>query len=396
LLSPQQPLSYSPIVIPLNTNLTSAAFTPIATAPVEPTIEIDSADEAQPTAAADGSQPIKVLRSQIEADRARRLGERFKLPDLPTWPSSQQHYDPEQELIRVQKPIRMRIHRACHNCNTAFGGSKVCVCGHTRCSECPRTPPRKDRSVTKPAKSPARSDAIEVDDYHNLYATEKYVLTMPSRTGGQPLVMKKAVQRVRRTCHECKTTFQSGTKVCAQCTHRRCVDCPRDPAKKKNYPDGYPGDAPSSDMSKPVKFNCHKCNKTYPPVLPDDQQMAECERCNHQRCMLTPIHPSHGACTHEENQCTDIEFRWEMLPSTVQKDGANTRPRCYPQSRSQTRRIETLFPRQYAVLICRPLVTITLINSNDYQPVCCIRSRNDSNPTQPFLHFYSLRIHSAC
>lgn len=257
----------------------SAPFTPSAPAPVEPAVEIDTV-EADPTAISEAPQSTKVLRSQLEADRARRLGERFKLPDLSAWKSPH----PEKELVRVQKPIRMRIHRTCHKCDTPFGGTKVCVCGHSRCTACPRYPPRKDKTITKPAKSPARSDVIEVDHYHSLYRAEDYVLTMPSRTGGQALVRKKPVQRVRRTCHECSTTFQSGSKVCAQCTHRRCVDCPRDPAKKDKYPDGYPGDNPSSDPSKPVKFNCHKCNKTFPPVQPDEKEAADCERCKHQRC----------------------------------------------------------------------------------------------------------------
>ena len=161
----------------------------------------------------------------------------------------------------------------------------MCACGHTRCSQCPRIPPRKDKSVAKPAKIPRPSDFIEADDYYTLSLPDKFVLTIPSRTGGQTLVRKKPVQRVRRICHECNTTFPSGTKVCAQCNHCRCVDCPRDPPKKKYYPDGYPGDAPSSDTSKPVKFNCHKCNKTFPPVLPNEQEAAECERCQHPRCM---------------------------------------------------------------------------------------------------------------
>ena len=266
-------------------NLTSAAFTPSAPVPVEPTIEVDTAAEPDAGAILDGPKPTKVLRSQIEADRARRLGERFKLAEVPAWRSSR----PEEELIRVYKPIRMRIHRACHNCDTLFGGSRVCVsCGHTRCTACPRFPPRKEKSAPKPEKPVARSDVIEVDDYHNLYLPDNFVLTIPSRTGGQPLVRKTPVQRVRRTCHECSTIFQAGSKVCAQCTHRRCVDCPRDPAKKTKYPDGYPNDAPSSDPSRPVKFNCHKCNMTFPPVVPDDQEAAECERCKHPRCMSSP------------------------------------------------------------------------------------------------------------
>lgn len=70
-------------------------------------------------------------------------------------------------------------------------------------------------------------------------------------------------------------------------------------AKKKKYPDGYPGDAPSSDTSKPVKYSCHKCMKTFPSVPhPDSQagldlkasiekgekEQQECSRCKHTMC----------------------------------------------------------------------------------------------------------------
>jgi len=64
-------------------------------------------------------------------------------------------------------------------------------------------------------------------------------------------------------------------------------------AKKKKFPDGYPGDAPSDDTSKPVKYSCHKCSKVFPPVPHPDSEEGkaqadapplECERCQHPRC----------------------------------------------------------------------------------------------------------------
>ena len=204
---------------------------------------------------------------------------------------------PEKELIRVQKPILMRVHRTCHRCNTTFGASKICNCGHNRCSSCPRYPPKKDKNMAQNdhAHTPAPSNnIIEVDHGHN--ARQPVVLTIPSRTGGQPLVRKRIMQRVRRTCHECNTLFQCDSKLCPNCNHQRCVDCPRDPPNKKHYPDGYPGDAPSSTSTSPVKYNCHKCNKTYPPVphpkspeglaLGGEIEPLECTRCSHQRCKL--------------------------------------------------------------------------------------------------------------
>jgi DNA-directed RNA polymerase subunit RPC12/RpoP len=64
--------------------------------------------------------------------------------------------------------------------------------------------------------------------------------------------------------------------------------------KKKKYPDGYPGDQPSATSTDPIKYACHRCNKTYPPVphpnspegqaLGDTIEPLECTRCGHPRC----------------------------------------------------------------------------------------------------------------
>jgi hypothetical protein len=65
-------------------------------------------------------------------------------------------------------------------------------------------------------------------------------------------------------------------------------------AKKKAYPDGYPGDEPSSTSTAPIKYSCHKCHQHYPPVphpkspeglaLGDTIEPLDCTRCGHSRC----------------------------------------------------------------------------------------------------------------
>lgn len=123
----------------------------------------------------------------------------------------------------------MRIHRQCHRCHTTFGSSKTCVgCEHTRCTKCPRYPPKK--TSDKKGKEPAvpGTGVIEADNYWGL--RDVIELRKPNpRPGGQPLVRKKPMQRVRRTCHECQTMFTASAKICANCQHVRCADCPRDP-----------------------------------------------------------------------------------------------------------------------------------------------------------------------
>lgn len=73
-------------------------------------------------------------------------------------------------------------------------------------------------------------------------------------------------------------------------------------AKKKKYPDGYPGDAFSTNTSLPVKYSCSKCSKVFPPVPhPDSQEGKDldasgaepqiCARCGHSRCSECPRAP---------------------------------------------------------------------------------------------------------
>lgn len=208
---------------------------PMIEAPVEATVEapVEKPVEkpVEQTVAPEGPPPTRLLRSQMQIERARKLVERFDL-NLSTDDFISVSLD--REAFRVEKPIRMRIHRTCHKCNTMFGGNKKCVtCQHKRCSKCPRYPPLKTDDAAQEKERLEEllaPDENVTDDYQSLQSLrEQMVWTRPRRTSGQPLVKKKPVQRVRRTCHVCLTLFNTGSYVCANCQHRRCADCPRDP-----------------------------------------------------------------------------------------------------------------------------------------------------------------------
>ncbi|KAF5872792.1 uncharacterized protein Bfra_006155 [Botrytis fragariae] len=220
-------------------------------------------------------QPTKVSRAEINAERARKLAERFQLQIEPhEW----QSLTGEKDVWRIEKPIRMRIHRTCHKCDTTYGANKICTnCEHPRCTKCPRFPLKK-KEKGKTAVASTGPTKVEVD--REWKKAEKLIMTLPShKVGGQPLVRKKPTQRVKRTCHECSTLFTAGNKICTTCAHTRCADCPRNPSKKKKYPDGYPGDQPSSTNK---KFACHKCDKTFPHHSSSDSKtsMQECTSCS--------------------------------------------------------------------------------------------------------------------
>jgi len=185
-----------------------------------------------PAAAAthEGPATTKIPRAQIFEERAKKLGELYGLELKPSeWHKSEGH------ALRVEKPIRMRVHRKCHLCDTSFGLGKECPkCKHSRCKQCPRVPPKrteaeKEESRKKRAailKERAENAPI-IPDWN--VSEKKVVLRRPAKTGGQDLIYKKPRQRVRRTCCQCEKLFSSGNKTCGGCLHLRCADCPRDP-----------------------------------------------------------------------------------------------------------------------------------------------------------------------
>jgi hypothetical protein len=257
-----------------------------------------------------------VSRNQLFEARAKQLGERFGLQVNPgEWWST------EGTALRTEKPIRMRVRRICHLCNTTFGVAKECPnCDHTRCKQCVRYPPKRteeekqasrERRAAK-AKELAANPSIEVDWLINDKLDFK--LTKPAKCGTQDLVYKKPRQRVRRNCHECGTQFTTGNKVCNSCQHVRCTDCPRDPyvsppsfltspllynsgctsfsafsclppnyrAKKKKYPYGYPGDEFGPDAV--PYFECEKCKTVFPADAADGTPCESCGTAKSDKC----------------------------------------------------------------------------------------------------------------
>lgn len=118
----------------------------------------------------------------------------------------------------VKRPIRQRVHRTCHRCQTAFGSEKVCSkCEHNRCKKCPRDPVKKNKP---PGYYDDKSDSeSEHEPAH-----------------GRPLrTYKKIKRRVRWTCSKCSQTFK-GEKICEGCGSNRDDTGMRDPPKKTKNP----------------------------------------------------------------------------------------------------------------------------------------------------------------
>ncbi|ORY18385.1 hypothetical protein BCR34DRAFT_654416 [Clohesyomyces aquaticus] len=247
-------------------------------APAVPTTAPAAETEAVP------AQPVtrQVNRAALQHERAKALCAKYGLTlELTNWiapPAA------PVNVQRVEKPIRMRVHRSCHHCGTTYGSDKVCAkCDHKRCKKCPRYP----------KKPSAGDEAREVQPTDR--PRKKKALTVTSKAGGE-LVYQPVKQRVRRTCHKCQTLFIPPTStVCESCRHVRCTKCPREPAKLSKWPNGYPGDAePDSeteverepDMSKRVwrkprtrvRWECEECHRMF------IDSSAQCQGCGHERC----------------------------------------------------------------------------------------------------------------
>ncbi|KAJ5106909.1 hypothetical protein N7456_003584 [Penicillium angulare] len=244
-----------------------------------------------------GAEPTMLTDySTVQQEKARALFTKYGLTLEPgEWKSPT-----DLQLTRVTKPIRMRVRRTCHRCETTFGPDKVCVnCQHPRCKKCPRTPPIQEKNPKEyPSVSISKSKIPEIRAQHGGLAYTPHLrytgdpnapLTMPSRSG-KDLVKKNVGQRVRRICHGCDTVFAPGSKECANCNHVRCKRCPREPPKLDKHPDGYPGDVdppklkPDRTFRKPrqrVHYICHVCETDY------NEGANTCGKCGQAKCSET-------------------------------------------------------------------------------------------------------------
>lgn len=127
---------------------------PLPTAPAEPSpseppITADKgidADEDADNDEDDSQLPPFSTRMAFSDERARDLFSKYNLKYDPRGKRPQQ--ESPSKIRRVEKPVRLRVHWTCHECRSQFGMEKVCAhCGHRRCRECVRHPPKRAREV---------------------------------------------------------------------------------------------------------------------------------------------------------------------------------------------------------------------------------------------------------
>jgi len=247
----------------------------------EPSAPVSTVTKPPPTPA---GTTRYIDRHALQQERARALFAKYGLTleshDWIATPASM------PAVERVEKSIRMRVHRSCHHCGTIYGSEKVCLqCEHKRCKKCPRYPKKK---------TPAGNEREKEKDTDEK-PRKKRVLMVTTKAGNE-LAHQHPKQRIRRTCHKCETLFVPPTAtICEQCRHIRCTKCPREPAKLQKWPAGYPGDLEADSDSevekqlekfrrtwrKPrarVRWECDQCDSTFINGSPS------CPGCGHERC----------------------------------------------------------------------------------------------------------------
>ncbi|KAF2626766.1 hypothetical protein BU25DRAFT_411300 [Macroventuria anomochaeta] len=256
----------------------------------EPAAAPAAAHDLTPTTSVQAPAPAPIEftpvldRNAMQQERARALFAKYGLTlESHEWFSASA---PAPLVPRVEKAIRMRVHRSCHRCGTLYGHEKMCVqCEHKRCKKCPRYPKKKT-----PGEKGKEKEVVE-------QPKKKKVLTVTTRSGNE-LAYQPATQRIRRTCHKCEALFVPPmATTCGSCNHVRCTKCPREPAKRNKWPTGYPGDAEAESddeleqqkqldqfrriWKKPrriVRWECEQCHSLFRQGSP------QCPGCGHERC----------------------------------------------------------------------------------------------------------------
>lgn len=167
---------------PAQISTTSIPNTP-APFPTETLLAADTTVEADHT---DGESdepllPMLSTRSGISEDRARDL---FAKYGLQYEARKRPQQEPPTKIRRVEKPVRLRVHWTCHECSRQFGIEKTCAgCGHRRCRECARHPPKRVREMmdtTRRAMEEEQQAAAVQEEAATVAAVEGTEVALPT------------------------------------------------------------------------------------------------------------------------------------------------------------------------------------------------------------------------
>lgn len=270
-------------------------------------------------------------RTSLSMERAQQLFDRYGIKFDPRTTGKESGL--AHGVRRVEKPIRVRVHYNCEECGTAYGANKTCrQCGHRRCTDCPRNPPKRVREVLNEAREQQRerrkeqaeqvaseqqrladsmtasiagpsNAALQLDPTEPTnaqmdgaltvdslgYPQHQYVTQVLPRDGVQSLFGPRA-RHARRTCHECETRFDPASpSKCQTCDHRVCKLCqdetrestapasPPHEQQRSSQPIGAPVQRVYKKPRQRVRWTCDQCDALF-------TDRDRCQECGHIKC----------------------------------------------------------------------------------------------------------------
>jgi hypothetical protein len=187
-------------------------------------------------------------------------------------------------VLRVEKPIRMRVRYTCHMCEHPFGVERNCkTCDHKRCADCPRHPSRRNKMTSDGNKENFEFGKNTVTARKREH--EELERNTHSRSRGESQAISDeptpVMQFFQHSCHKCKTTFEQRGRLCNSCGHWRCARCPRDLAEWKQSVSREEQLRPERVYRQPrqrIRWICDHCQSTF------TEGNRVCAECLHKRC----------------------------------------------------------------------------------------------------------------
>lgn len=226
-----------------------------------------------------------------------------------------------QSVQRVTKPAKVRVHYHCHKCNMAIGSNGICIqCGHKRCKECGRWPPRRShsgsrssrgdrRSLPPPVIPSTRTETLDAWLSNARPSTQCSNRTFSNLFSHNDVLLTR---NIRRLCHKCHSPFIWTQTRCQDCNHTLCYACPREPAQTAS---GSSSPRPATTrirervFKKPrirVRYNCDQCMCVF------EEGTKKCSGCGHLRCENCVRWPPRSEPSREPDAAAVEAFRRRM------------------------------------------------------------------------------------
>ncbi|KAK4574592.1 hypothetical protein LTR86_001433 [Recurvomyces mirabilis] len=289
-------------------------------------------DDITPDDDANGENEEPILPTVVEhlgsgEARKRALFSRYGLAYKPRRSSFE---EPAAKIRRVEKPVRLRTHWICHECDGHFSKDRKCNgCGHRRCVDCTKQPPQRVKELLDQARMSRHEEQLREDgpssaigatttveasakvhasgvsvlqlletddnsDDGDSKANDTYNWIMQARPRqGHAIVRKDKMP----SCQECEKPIASITQTDGESTrHQRGGERPQvssQPGKQVEAEDDEALDLDSPVNEEPrmvktvqrvyrkvrqrVRYTCDRCQATF-------LERYHCSTCGHQRC----------------------------------------------------------------------------------------------------------------